>query len=193
MFFLFFPLPFSVNSAPSALASVKNKISLTMRSPPSLASRPLPHHLSPPTFLITVVRDCFLLSRGPLPCLSPALWLWMGSTANTWASTQPFGREGCACRSTCAVELAFPLHVWVPAQDLVYAWCTWVALVCAQVCPHMGRGVKQATCRGLYLQDGVCMCESGTVEVCRSNLGVCIDPSEGAALEHDTATLNKRG
>lgn len=51
MFFLFFPLPFSVNSVPSALASVKNKISLTMRSPPCLASVPSPTASAPLLFL----------------------------------------------------------------------------------------------------------------------------------------------
>lgn len=51
MFFLFFPLPFSVNSVPSALASVKNKISLTMRSPPCLASVPSPTVSAPLLFL----------------------------------------------------------------------------------------------------------------------------------------------
>lgn len=51
MFFLFFPLPFSVNSVPSALASVKNKISLTMRSPPCLASIPSPTVSGPLLFL----------------------------------------------------------------------------------------------------------------------------------------------
>lgn len=51
MFFLFFPLPFSVNSVPSALASVKNKISLTMRSPPCLASIPSPTVSAPLLFL----------------------------------------------------------------------------------------------------------------------------------------------
>lgn len=50
MFFLFFPLPFSVNSVPSALASVKNKISLTMRSPPCLASVPSPTVSAPLLF-----------------------------------------------------------------------------------------------------------------------------------------------
>lgn len=49
MFFLFFPLPFSVNSVPSALASVKNKISLTMRTLPALPPSPPPQP-QPPYF-----------------------------------------------------------------------------------------------------------------------------------------------
>lgn len=74
MFFLFFPLPFSVNSVPSALASVKNKISLTMRSPPCLASVPSPAASAPLLFLLglwepTPLLGCpFLPTPAPPPC-----------------------------------------------------------------------------------------------------------------------------
>lgn len=66
MFFLFFPLPFSVNSVPSALASVKNKISLTMRSPPCLASVPSPTASAPLLFLPGLLEAAALPLGVPL-------------------------------------------------------------------------------------------------------------------------------
>lgn len=95
MFFHFFPLPFSVNSAPSALASVKNKISLTMRSPHCLASQP-------PVFLTTVSRNSFplgvtLAPPAPVPqdisdCLSFDLErLTGGFTQDKWKLQEMLG------------------------------------------------------------------------------------------------------
>ena len=72
MFFLFFPLPFSVNSVPSALASVKNKISLTMRSPPCLASVPSPTASAPLLFL-PGLSEAAALPLGVLLHPSPRL------------------------------------------------------------------------------------------------------------------------
>lgn len=117
MFFLFFPLPFSVNSVPSALASVKNKISLTMRSPPCLASVPSPAASAPlfscqgrGTPLLPVSGYPFLL-----PCSSPC----PGRPSLAWG--------GCGRRRD---------EAWAGRRSLVRL--CWPHPTCARVCVHAG-------------------------------------------------------
>lgn len=92
MFFLFFPLPFSVNSVPSALASVKNKISLTMRSPPCLASIPSPTASAPLLFLPGMSEAAAVPLGVPLHPLFPAPRL--PSRAGSAASAGRWGGSG---------------------------------------------------------------------------------------------------
>lgn len=107
MFFLFFPLPFSVNSVPSALASVKNKISLTMRSPPCLASVPSPAASAPPIFLPGLGDAAAPRLGAPLPpplLLSLPSLAWGGcgrrrdeARAGEGATSGCVGLTSCAC------------------------------------------------------------------------------------------------
>lgn len=118
MFFLFFPLPFSVNSVPSALASVKNKISLTMRSPPCLASIPSHTALAPLLFL-TGLSEAAALPLGvplhpasQLPACLPRL-----AQQHLLSNGMGVGGEGMKKKVPGAAELLSPLcarvDVWV--------------------------------------------------------------------------------
>lgn len=119
MFFLFFPLPFSVNSVPSALASVKNKISLTMRSPPCLASIPSPTVSGPLLFLPWLSEAAALPLGVPLhpfshlpSCLSGLSWQHLlgggvevgggGGKKKILGATELLSLPTCMCVCLCA-------------------------------------------------------------------------------------------
>lgn len=147
MFFLFFPLPFSVNSVPSALASVKNKISLTMRSPPCLASVPSPTASAPLLFLPGLLEAATIPLGVPLHPSSqlPACLPRLAHSAGWWGGS---GRR---------------------RDEEGGAWCSWITLtphvhVC--VCLCVG-ALGSLTCE--------CFCESGQVMTSTNRVNQCWD------------------
>lgn len=128
MFFLFFPLPFSVNSVPSALASVKNKISLTMRSPPCLASVPSPAALAPLFSCQGWGMPLLPISGYPLllPCSSPCP-AWPGVAAGGEGMRPGLGEgatSGCVGLTSRVCTWVF---VGVGARPGRARWCVKVS------------------------------------------------------------------